>query len=226
MSGEVTGRMVFLGAPGAGKGTQAKMLAKAHGLLHISTGDMLREEVQGKTELGQQAEAHMDAGRLVPDELMIAMVAARILRPDAAKAWILDGFPRTLAQAEALDASLQDAGQSLSHTFSFQVPQDILIQRLTARWTCAQCGEIWNQVFKQPRQDGVCDVCQGTLQQRSDDRLEAVSKRLEVYRSQTEPLMGYYRAKGVLREIDANRPPDLAFADLVSDLTSTPSDLS
>ena len=215
---ELTGRMVFLGAPGAGKGTQAKMLVEAHGLLHISTGDMLREAVQEGTELGRQAKEHMDAGRLVPDDLMIAMVAARIRRPDAAKAWILDGFPRTLPQAEALDGSLQEAGQSLSHVFAFQVPQDTLIQRLTARWTCSQCGEIWNQVFKQPRQDGICDVCQGALKQRADDRSEAVSERLEVYRSQTEPLMGYYRAKGILREIDADRSPDLAYADLVSDL--------
>ncbi|MHC4997145.1 MAG: adenylate kinase [Planctomycetota bacterium] len=210
--------MVFLGAPGAGKGTQAKMLTKAHQVLHISTGDMLREHCVQGTELGKQAQVFMDRGDLVPDDVMIGMVAERIQRPDAAKAWILDGFPRTLAQAEALDAALAGSDQCLAHVIYFQVPQDALVQRLTARWTCSGCGEIWNVISKPPSQAGVCDACQGELTQRADDRPEAVTVRLDNYRSQTEPLLGYYRTKGVLREIDANRSPDQVFAGLLEAL--------
>lgn len=211
--------LIFLGPPGAGKGTQAKMLVEDHDVLHISTGDMLREHVAADTDLGRQAKTFMDAGSLVPDAVMIGMVAERIKGPDAANGWILDGFPRTLPQAEALDESLAESAQGLSHVFSFQVPQGVLIQRLTARWACSQCGEIWNVSFKPPRQSGVCDGCQGELQQRPDDRPEAVTERLEVYRSQTEPLLGYYRQKGILTEVDANRTPDLVLADLVRELT-------
>lgn len=212
--------MVFLGAPGAGKGTQAKMLARDSAVLHISTGDMLREHRGNGTELGKSAQAYMDRGDLVPDDVMIGMVAERIQRPDAAKAWILDGFPRTLAQAEALDVSLAGSGRGLGHVIYFQVPRDELVQRLTARWTCSGCGEIWNVISKPPSRAGVCDVCQGELTQRADDRPEAVTVRLENYRSQTEPLLGYYRSKGVLREIDANRSPDLVFTGLVEQLTT------
>jgi adenylate kinase len=218
MSSDLTGGMVFLGAPGAGKGTQAKLVVEAHDVLHISTGDMLREHRTAGTELGREAQVFMDRGDLVPDDVMIAMVAERIQRPDAAKAWILDGFPRTLPQAEALDASLSESGTGLRHVISFQVPQDELVQRLTARWTCSKCGEIWNVVSKPPSQAGVCDACQGELTQRADDRPEAVMARLEVYRTQTEPLLGYFRAKGVLREIDANRSPELVQKSLLDQL--------
>jgi adenylate kinase len=218
MAVALTGGMVFLGAPGAGKGTQAKLVVAGHGVLHISTGDMLREHRAEGTELGRQAQVFMDRGDLVPDDVMIAMVAERIQRPDAAKAWILDGFPRTLPQAEALDTSLVESGRELCHVISFQVPQDVLIRRLTARWTCSACGEIWNVVSKPTSQAGVCDACQGTLTQRADDRPEAVTARLEVYKTQTEPLLGYYRAKGVLREIDADRAPDLVQQSLLDRL--------
>ncbi|MCH7788323.1 MAG: nucleoside monophosphate kinase [Acidobacteria bacterium] len=129
-------------------------------------------------------------------------------QPDAAKAWILDGFPRTLPQAESLDQSLQAAGRELSHVVYFRVPEAVLTRRLTARWTCGSCGAIWNTVFKPPRQEGTCDLCGGQLTQRSDDRPEAVAERLSVYGSQTEPLLGYYRGKGVLVEVDADRPPE------------------
>ena len=218
---ELVGRMVFLGPPGAGKGTQAKMLAASHPVLHISTGDMLREQVSAGTGLGQRAKTFMDAGKLVPDEVMIGMVADRISQPDAASAWILDGFPRTLPQAESLDAMLTERGQDLSHVFYFAVPHDILVARLTARWTCSKCGEIWNTQFKPPAETGVCDVCGGELKQRADDRAEAVNERLEVYRSQTEPLLDYYRQRDVLREVDADRTPDRVLAELVGELTPT-----
>lgn len=206
VASKLTSKAVFLGAPGAGKGTQAKELARVHDILHISTGDMLREEVSKGTPLGLQARQYMDAGKLVPDEVMIQMVAERIGRPDVPQAWILDGFPRTLPQAESLDRTLDAAGQGLSHVVFFQVPEEVLVQRLTSRWTCSDCGAIWNSLFKPPRQEGVCDLCGGKLSQRSDDRPEAVSQRLTVYSSQTEPLLGYYRDRGVLVEVDANRP--------------------
>lgn len=211
--------MVFLGAPGAGKGTQAKMLREGREILHISTGDMLREQVAAETDLGLQARSFMDAGDLVPDDVIIGMVEERIRRPDAANAWILDGFPRTLPQAESLDIVLQKSGQELSHTFFFQVPQDALVQRLTARWTCGSCGEIWNTQTKPPSRAEVCDTCQGTLNQRPDDRPDAVLARQEVYRSLTEPVLGYYRSKGILTELDADRTPELVLADLVRHLT-------
>ena len=216
---KLTGRMVFLGAPGAGKGTQAKMLCAGRDILHISTGDMLREQVAAGTDLGSQAKTFMDAGDLVPDGVIIEMVGERIRRPDAANAWILDGFPRTLPQAESLDIALQKSGQELSNIFFFQVPQDTLVQRLTSRWTCVSCGEIWNTQTKPPSQAGVCDSCQGSLNQRPDDRPDAVVARQEVYRSLTEPVLGYYRSKGILTELDADRAPELVSADLVRHLT-------
>ena len=211
-------RMVFLGAPGAGKGTQAKLLCADHDILHVSTGDMLREQVAAGTELGQQAKVFMDVGDLVPDDIIIGMVADRISRSDAANAWILDGFPRTLPQAESLDAALRQSGQELSHIFFFQVPQDSLIERLTARSTCGSCGEIWNSQTKPPNQDGICDNCSGALTQRPDDRPDAVVARQKVYRSLTEPVLGYYRTKGLLTELDADQAPDNVFADLVRHL--------
>ncbi len=205
VTSKLISRAVFLGAPGAGKGTQAKELCVGYEILHISTGDMLREEVSRGSQLGLRARQYMDAGKLVPDDVMIGMVAARIDRPDATKAWILDGFPRTLPQAESLDRTLDAAGQGLSHVYFFQVPEEVLVQRLTSRWTCSGCGAIWNSMFKPPRQAGTCDLCGGQLSQRSDDRPEAVSERLSEYGSQTEPLLGYYRDRGVLVEVDASR---------------------
>jgi adenylate kinase len=199
---------VFLGPPGAGKGTQAKILSREHGLVHISTGDMLRAQVAEGSELGRRAKTFMDAGSLVPDDVMIGMVADRIRKPDAAKAWILDGFPRTLPQAESLDASLRNAGVELTHVLSFEVPQDALVDRLSSRWTCSGCGEIWNTHSRPPQREGICDECGGQLVQRPDDRPEAVIERLRVYTEQTEPLLRYYRERGILREIDADQDQD------------------
>lgn len=222
MTEELTARAVFLGAPGAGKGTQSKLLVEKYPLPHISTGDMLRQHVSEQTALGQQAKGFMDRGELVPDEVVISMVAERIAQPDAAKAWILDGFPRTLPQAEALDRSLQEAGQSLSHVIHFKVEPEVLVRRLSARWTCSNCGEIWNTESKPPRQEGVCDKCGGTLKQRADDRSEAVKERLDVFEAQTAPLLDYYRDKGKLQEIDADRSPGLVLTDLVGTLSRQP----
>ncbi|MBL8725885.1 MAG: adenylate kinase [Planctomycetes bacterium] len=207
-------RCVFLGAPGAGKGTQAKKVAEGARLAHISTGDMLRAQVAAGTALGLEAKGYMDAGKLVPDQLIIAMVKARIAEPDAAHAWILDGFPRTLAQAEALDKSLSGAS-ALSHVIAFAVPEAVLVGRLSGRRTCGSCGAIWHIESNPTRVAGVCDACGGALVHRSDDRPEAITKRLEVYRSQTAPLLAYYRDRGLLREVDANRPPEVVFQELL-----------
>ena len=207
-------RCVFLGPPGAGKGTQAKKVAEAASLAHISTGDMLRQEVAAATSLGAQAKTFMDAGKLVPDDVIIGMVKVRIQKPDAKNAWILDGFPRTLPQAEALDRNLQGAA-ALSHVIYFAVPESVLVGRLSGRRTCEQCGAIWHVETQPTKQSGKCDACGGKLVQRSDDRPEAIGKRLEVYRSQTAPLLAYYRDRRVLREIDANRAPEIVYQELL-----------
>jgi adenylate kinase len=200
-------RAVFLGPPGAGKGTQAQQLAARAGVLHVSTGDILREQAKAGTTLGKQAKRYMDSGALVPDELIIAIVADRIAKPDAARGWILDGFPRTVPQAEALDRFLgaADAGQQLTHVVYFAVPEPALVQRLSGRWTCPSCGAIWNTTTKPPRVQGICDSDGGRLVQRDDDRPEAVRNRLDVYRNQTAPLLDFYRRRGRLIELDANR---------------------
>ena len=212
-------RCVFLGAPGAGKGTQAKQVAErgaATGapIAHISTGDMLRAQVSAGTELGRQAKGFMDQGQLVPDAVIIAMVQQRIGEPDAKSGWILDGFPRTLPQAEALDESLGDS-TPLSAVIYFAVPEAELVGRLTSRRTCAKCGAIWHVTNKPTKVAGVCDLDGGELTQRSDDREEAIRERLDVYRSQTEPLLSYYRNRELLREIDASRSPAVVFEELL-----------
>lgn len=199
-------RSVFLGPPGAGKGTQALTVASGPGVLHLSTGDMLRAHVSKGTELGAQAKGFMDAGQLVPDALIIAMVEER-LGGEGADSWILDGFPRTIPQAEALDQSLQAANAPLTHVVYFRVPNEALLQRLTGRRTCGDCGAIWNVHTKPTQTEGKCDACGGSLTHRSDDRPEAVSQRLEAYDKQTKPLLDFYRSKGCLVEIDADRSP-------------------
>lgn len=214
MATALQARCVFLGAPGAGKGTQAKKVADAATLAHISTGDMLRHEVAAGSALGQQAKSFMDAGKLVPDDVIIGMVSARIQQPDAKSAWILDGFPRTLPQAEALDRSLSGM-TALTHVIYFAVPETALVGRLSGRRTCSKCGSIWHVENKPTQRVGVCDACGGELVQRSDDRPEAIGKRLEVYRSQTAPLLAYYRDRRVLREIDADRSPEIVYQELL-----------
>lgn len=210
----VRARAVFLGAPGAGKGTQAKQVAEAAKLAHISTGDMLRHEVSLGSPLGLQAKSFMDAGKLVPDQVIIGMVQARIQLPDAKSAWILDGFPRTLPQAEALDRSLSGAS-AVSHVIYFAVPEQVLFGRLTGRRTCSKCGAIWHVETKPTKQSGVCDLCGGATGQRSDDHPEKITKRLEEYRTLTAPLLAYYGSRKLLREIDANRSPAVVFQELL-----------
>ncbi len=213
----IKARCVFLGAPGAGKGTQAKKVADAAAIAHISTGDMLRREVAAGSDLGRAAKGFMDAGKLVPDDLIVRMVQARIAEPDARAAWILDGFPRTLPQAEALDRTLTGAA-ALTHVIHFVVPEAALIGRLSGRRTCSKCGAIWHVESQPTKRPGVCDLCGGEVVQRSDDRVEAIGKRLEVYKSQTAPLLAYYRDRNVLREIDANRSPAVIYQELLQQM--------
>ncbi len=194
--------LILLGPPGAGKGTQAKRLIDAYGIPQISTGDMLREAVKNQTQLGLEAKKYMDAGQLVPDEVVIGLVKERLAQPDCAKGFMLDGFPRTVAQAEELDKVLAEMGKAIDHVISIEVPNEELIGRLTGRRTCRNCGAGYHVIFDPPKVEGKCDKCGGELYQRDDDNEATVANRLKVYESQTKPLIDYYQAKGLLRPID------------------------
>jgi adenylate kinase len=195
-------RVAFLGPPGAGKGTQARELAREWGVPHVATGDMLREAVAAGTTLGREAKAFMDKGALVPDDVIIGMIAERLREPDARRGFLLDGFPRTIAQAEGLERLLKDLGQPLERVIYFDVPEPELIRRLTGRRVCRSCGHSFHVVSNPPRRDGVCDVCGGELYQRVDDSEATVRNRLNVYRKQTAPLLDWYSGKDLLGTID------------------------
>ena len=195
--------LILLGPPGAGKGTQAKRLEQRHGLVQLATGDMLRRAVASGSPLGEKVKAIMEAGRLVPDDIIIEMIADRIAAPDAAHGFILDGFPRTVPQAEALDAMLAEHGKKLDHVILMEVEEAALVDRIAGRFTCQACGASYHEHYKRPAVEGVCDVCGSTdLVHRADDRPEAVATRLAAYRNQTAPILPYYRARGILRSVD------------------------
>jgi adenylate kinase len=194
-------RVIFLGPPGAGKGTQASRLAQELGVPHVATGDMLREAAQQGTRLGLEARGYMDRGALVPDEVVIGLADERLGQGDAARGWVLDGFPRTVPQAEALDASLARKGLSLDRVLFFRVAPTALLRRLTGRRVCRQCGSVFHLVFNPPAQADRCDRCGGPLSQREDDAESAVAHRLEVYARQTAPLLDHYRRRHLLTEV-------------------------
>jgi adenylate kinase len=194
--------------PGAGKGTQAKTLADRHGLLHISTGDMFREAAAEGTDLGKRAQEYMARGELVPDEVTIGMLLERVARPDAQAGTMLDGFPRTIPQAEALDRALEERGAQISAVLYIQVPEDLLMARLTGRWSCPACGAIYHELSRPPKQSGTCDECGASLTQRADDQPETVARRLETNRTWTEQLAEYYGAQAKLHPVDGTGEPD------------------
>lgn len=206
---------ILLGAPGAGKGTQAAMLILALGIPHVASGDLFREHLSKGTELGLLAKQYMDEGKLVPDDVTVRMVLERLAQPDCAKGAILDGFPRTIAQAQALERALAANGQSIKAALYIKVSTEELLRRLGGRYTCKNCGAVYHIVFDPPKQAGVCDKCGGPLYQRADDTLETAKKRLDVYFQQTAPLIEYYRQQGLLREIDGEQSIEAVHAALL-----------
>ncbi|MDX1574639.1 MAG: adenylate kinase [Kiloniellales bacterium] len=207
--------VILLGAPGAGKGTQAKRLEERYRMVQLSTGDMLRAAVASGSELGRQAKIIMDAGQLVPDDLVIRMISERIDEPDCAEGFLLDGFPRTTAQAEALDAMLADKGLKLDAVIQIRVDEEVLVERITGRFTCATCGAGYHDKFQRPAKAGVCDRCGGTeFTRRADDNEETVRSRMEAYRAQTAPILPHYEAQGLLREVDGMADIDEVTAQL------------
>lgn len=206
-------RIVLLGAPGSGKGTQSKFLVEHYKVPQISTGDLLRAQVAAGSPLGRKAKEAMDNGQLVSDDIVLGMIRERLSEADTRNGFILDGFPRNLAQAGALDAMLADLGKPLQAAILLDVPFEDLMQRLTGRMTCSKCGAVYNKYTHPPRQEGVCDACGGELTQRADDNEETVGKRLQVFEAQTAPLIEFYRAAGKLYTVDGRRPMEAIFAD-------------
>ena len=195
-------KIIMLGAPGAGKGTQAKMIADKYQIPHISTGDIFRANIKNQTELGQKAKTYMDQGLLVPDELVVDLVVDRLAQEDCVNGCVLDGFPRTIPQAEALDAALAAKGEAIDYAIDVDVPDENIINRMSGRRACVACGGTYHVKYAPTKKEGVCDACGGELILRDDDKPETVKKRLDVYHEQTQPLIDYYNGKGILKEVD------------------------
>lgn len=208
--------LILLGAPGAGKGTQAKIIMEKYNIPQISTGDMLREAVGKGTELGKKAQEFMKQGKLVPDEIVIGIVRERLKQKDCKDGFILDGFPRTIAQAEALDKLLAEMGKKIDAVINVNVPEEEVVKRIVNRRTCKKCGAIYHLIYSPPKIDGICDKCGGELYQREDDKEETVRERFRVYRKNTEPLINYYRKKGVLYDVDGTKDIEGVKKDVLS----------
>jgi adenylate kinase len=213
--------IVLLGPPGAGKGTQAQIISQKQGLAHISSGDIFRENLKNQTELGQLAKGYMDRGELVPDDVTIAMIRERLSRPDCQAGTLLDGFPRTPAQAEALNKMLGELGGQVNAVPYINVPEDVLVDRLTGRWTCKASGHVYHERHNPPQVAGKCDVDGSELYQRDDDKAETVINRIRVYLQQTAPLIEFYRQAGTLLEIDGTQPIEKVSVDLLAGLSGT-----
>lgn len=211
-------KIILMGGPGAGKGTQASPLVERFKFPHISTGDMFRAAIKEGTALGLKAKSYMDAGGLVPDEVTIGIVEERLAQPDCKDGFLLDGFPRTLAQGNALAGILERLGMKLDGVINIEVAEDVLIPRLTGRRICRQCGSSYHMVFNPPKEEGVCGQCGGELYQRSDDTVETAENRLNVYNSQTEPLIAFYEEKGLLKRINGDQAIDKVFQDILKAL--------
>ena len=208
-------KIIKLGAPGAGKGTQAKMLADKYMIPHISTGDIFRANIKNGTELGQKAKTYMDQGLLVPDELVCDLVVDRVQQDDCAKGYILDGFPRTIPQAEALDAALAKLGAKIDYAVNVEVPDENIVRRMSGRRACVECGATYHIVYNPTKVEGICDKCGKELILRDDDKPETVTKRLNVYHEQTQPLIDYYTKQGALVEVDGTMNMDDVFNAIV-----------
>ena len=207
-------KIVMLGAPGAGKGTQAKKIADAYGIPHISTGDIFRANIKAGTPLGKKAKEYMDKGGLVPDEVTIGMLLDRIHEADCEKGYVLDGFPRTIPQAESLTKALAAEGSKIDAAVDIEVPDENIVNRMGGRRACLSCGSTYHIVFAAPKQEGICDRCGSPLVLRDDDKPETVLKRLAVYHEQTQPLIDYYGSAGVLKEVDGTQAMEKVFADI------------
>ena len=208
-------KLIMLGAPGAGKGTQAKRIAAKYGIPHISTGDIFRANIKNGTELGKKAQTYMDQGLLVPDELVCDLVVDRIQQSDCEKGYVLDGFPRTIPQAEALTAALEKLGTSIDYAINVEVPDENILRRMGGRRACLSCGATYHIEFNPTKKEGTCDVCGAETVLRDDDKPETVQKRLDVYHNQTQPLIDYYTKAGKLAEVDGTQNMDDVFAAIV-----------
>lgn len=206
--------IIMLGAPGAGKGTQAERICSSYSLPHISTGDIFRANIKGNTDLGREAKSYMDRGELVPDELTVRILKDRVSQEDCKGGYVLDGFPRTIPQAEALDEMLETLGIKADHAIDVEVPDDNIVRRMGGRRSCPNCGQIFHIEYAKPEKEGICDKCGTALVIRDDDRDETVRNRLKVYHEQTQPLIDYYKKSGILKEVDGTRSPDQVFEDI------------
>jgi len=214
--------LILLGPPGAGKGTQAKIIMDKYGIPQISTGDMLREAVAKGTELGKKAKEYMTQGKLVPDEIVIGIVKERLKQKDCEKGFILDGFPRTLAQAEALDRIMGEMGKKIDAVINVNVPEEEVVRRIAYRRTCRNCGAIYHLIYNPPKKPGICDKCGGELYQREDDKEETVRERYRVYKKNTEPLIEYYKKKGILFDVDGTKDIEGVKREILDILSKLP----
>lgn len=208
-------KIIMLGAPGAGKGTQAKKISEKYGIPHISTGDIFRANIKEKTALGMEAKQYMDQGKLVPDELTVKILLDRVAKEDCKAGYVLDGFPRTIPQAEVLDKAVAELDDKIDFVININIPDENIIKRMSGRRACLQCGATYHIVNIPPKTEGICDVCGGDLVFRDDDKPETVKSRLAVYHEQTQPLVDYYSRKGILKEVDGTQDKEVSFAAIV-----------